>query len=480
MHKNGEAISNLAEPMLPEYLAGAGYQTALYGKYLLDYTLSSQPVRGFREFGIFFDLGYNRVPVREGGTSLSGQTTSTTRLLDQYTTSYVRDQALAFLRRQNTASKDGQPWFLTLTPFAPHELKTQPGNPPYPPGVTSPAPNFRYGTQAFGDMTTGSAHAFDTPPPFQPRPANYEPDRSDKPQWVRDNRDDRQILEEPGFPGLREQQLRTVRDVDDMVEAVFQELDAEGEGDDTLAVYLSDNGYMWREHSPTVSATGVPDECYTEIHEADPPYPGHPGSPPRAASPCGVSAKGIPYMNSIHIPMFMRWPGNPGVARGVTNRNLTANVDLAPTVMDTLAKTGDIPLAEPMDGRSLLGGGARSMLLTEGWPEVGRSAWAAVLTPPQLPGAYHYIWSETQPADGDPAPPSGSGRSGMTSRRPTRRRTTTATAPAVCRAERASRRSPWTSARRVRCASAAAARRRSTRCRLVLSVSGERATPHFK
>lgn len=106
----------------------------------------------------------------------------------------------------------------------------------------------------------------------------------------------------------------------------------------------------------------------------------------------------------VRIPMFMRWPGNPGVARGVTNRNLTANVDLAPTVMDTLAKTGDIPLAEPMDGRSLLGGGARSMLLTEGWPEIGRSAWAAVLTPPQLPGAYH-IWSETQPADGDPAPP---------------------------------------------------------------------------
>ena len=396
VQKNSQAITNLAEPLLSEYLAGAGYQTALYGKFLMDYTLSSQPVRGFREFGIF-DLGYNRIPVREGTTSASGQTTSSTRMLSQYTTSYVRDQALAFLRRQNAAAKDGQPWFLYLAPFAPHELQTQAGNPPYPPGVTSPTPNFRYGPEAFQDMTTGSAHADDTPPPFEPRPAHHEPDRSDKPQWVVDNRDDRTIFEEPGFPGLREQQLRALRDVDDLVEAVFQELQAEGEGDETLAVYLSDNGYMWREHSPTVKATGVPNECYTDLHESDPPYPGHAGRPPRAPVPCGVAAKGIPYLNSIHVPMFVRWPGNPSVPRGVTNRNLTANVDLAPTVMDALGKTGEIPAAEPMDGRPLFGGGVRSMLLTEGWPQIGRPAWASVLTPPHVAGAYHYIWSETQP-----------------------------------------------------------------------------------
>ena len=404
VQKNSQAITNLAEPLLSEYLAGAGYQTALYGKFLMDYTLSSQPVRGFREFGIF-DLGYNRIPVREGTTSASGQTTSSTRMLSQYTTSYVRDQALAFLRRQNAAAKDGQPWFLYLAPFAPHELQTQAGNPPYPPGVTSPTPNFRYGPEAFQDMTTGSAHADDTPPPFEPRPAHHEPDRSDKPQWVVDNRDDRTMFEEPGFPGLREQQLRALRDVDDLVEAVFQELQAEGEGDETLAVYLSDNGYMWREHSPTVKATGVPNECYTDLHESDPPYPGHDGRPPRAPVPCGVAAKGIPYLNSIHVPMFVRWPGNPSVPRGVTDRNLTANVDLAPTVMDALGKTGEIPAAEPMDGRPLFGGGVRSMLLTEGWPQIGRPAWASVLTPPHVAGAYHYIWSETQPAAGDPNPP---------------------------------------------------------------------------
>ena len=404
VHKNEEALTNLAEPLLPEYLVGAGYQTAIYGKFLNEYAASTGPVRGFREFGIF-DLGYNRIPVREGTTTKSGQSTSTTRMLNQYTTSYVRDQALAFLRRQNDATKDGEPWFLYLAPFAPHELQTQPGNPAYPPGVTSPAPNFRYGPNAFKDMTTGSAHANDTPPPFEPRPEHYEADRSDKPQWVRDNRDNRTIFEEPGFPGLREQQLRTLRDVDDMVEAVFQELQSEGEGDDTLAVYLSDNGYMYREHSPTVSATGVPNECYTDLHQSDPPYPGHAGRPPVSAVPCGVSAKGIPYLNSIRIPMFLRWPGNPAVARGVTNRNLTANIDLAPTVMEALGKSSDTPLAEPMDGRSLLGPGARSMLLTEGWPEIGRPAWASVLTPPQQPGAYHYIWSETQPADGDPNPP---------------------------------------------------------------------------
>jgi len=401
VHKLNEGLAKLDEPLLSEYLAAAGYQTALYGKFLLGFTASTQPIRGFSEYGIF-EGGYNRVPVRERA---SGQGTDATRLLTQYTTSYVRDQGLEFLRRQSTAAKDSQPWFLYLAPFAPHELQTQAGNPPPPPGVTSPAPNFRYGPDAFQDMTTGSAHADDAPPTFQPTSAHHEPDRSDKPAWVEQYRDDRTIFEEPGYPGLREQQLRTLRDVDDLVEAVFQELEAEGESDDTLAVFLSDNGYMWREHSPTVNGAGVPTECYTDLHESDPPYPGHEGRRPRDAVPCGVAAKSYPYMNSIRVPMLVRWPGNPRVSRGVTNRNLTANVDLAPTVMDALGLNGAIPAAEPMDGRSLFSDGSRSMLLTEAWPDGGRPAWASVLTPPHESGAYHYIWSETQPPPGDSSPP---------------------------------------------------------------------------
>ncbi|MBW3562726.1 MAG: sulfatase-like hydrolase/transferase, partial [Actinobacteria bacterium] len=48
--------------------------------------------------------------------------------------------------------------------------------------------------------------------------------------------------------GVRLDQLRTLLSVDDLVERIFRTLERQGELDDTIAFFLSDNGYLWGEH----------------------------------------------------------------------------------------------------------------------------------------------------------------------------------------------------------------------------------------
>ena len=70
---------------------------------------------------------------------------------------------------------------------------------------------------------------------------------------------------------IREAQLRTLRSVDDLVARVFKTLGKVGATDDTLAIFLSDHGFLWGEH--------------------------------------GLKAKNYPYLASIRLPLLLRWPG---------------------------------------------------------------------------------------------------------------------------------------------------------------------------
>jgi arylsulfatase A-like enzyme len=129
--------------------------------------------------------------------------------------------------------------------------------------------------------------------------------------------------------------------VDDMVDTVFQTLDADGETQDTLAIFISDNGFAWGEH--------------------------------------GLRAKGSPYTDSVKVPLYLRWPGH--VAAGATDSRFAANIDLAPTVLDATGLAGDIP----MDGGSLLDPQQqRTRLLTEFYRD--QEPWASLRT-----SGAHYI-----------------------------------------------------------------------------------------
>ena len=133
-------------------------------------------------------------------------------------------------------------------------------------------------------------------------PAASEEDRTDKPPYVR-----RKSFSEGYGEALRESQLRTLRSLDDAFELLVKRLTDTDELRNTIVVYVSDNGFMWAEH--------------------------------------GLEGKGVPYLPSVRVPMYVR---GPGIAKG-RNDELVANIDIAPTIYAMLGiKTG-----YALDGRDL-------------------------------------------------------------------------------------------------------------------------------
>jgi arylsulfatase A-like enzyme len=142
-------------------------------------------------------------------------------------------------------------------------------------------------------------------------------------------------------------QLRTLMSVDDLVDGLFTQMQTLDETRSTLAIFISDNGYMWGDH--------------------------------------GLFNKRFPYTPSIKVPMFMRWPGH--VTPGSKDDRMVANIDIAPTIM----KATKITPPYPMDGRPLLGNHVRSRMLNEYFQDVDSRqipTWASIRT-----ARYQYIES---------------------------------------------------------------------------------------
>jgi arylsulfatase A-like enzyme len=275
------------------YLHASGYRTGMAGKFLNTWPTSQAPPS--------FDRSFVTEAYSPGGI---------------YNTVRIGDLATSYLDGWN-ATDDEAPWFLYLAPKAPHS--------PY---------------------TPQAQYAQSSVPPWPGNPAQFEADRSDKPPWVRSSSTTATAIE-----NLRVQQLRTLYSVDDLVDRVMSHLAMIGE-ENTLAFFLSDNGYFWGEHG--ISGT-----------------------------------KRLPYLDSPRVPFGIRWPGH--VAAGATDPRMAANIDLAPTALEAAGIAP--PPDAPMDGISLLSGGTRERLLLEyyrspdalKWPN-----WSSTLTP-----TYQYIeWYE--------------------------------------------------------------------------------------
>ncbi len=273
------------------YLRASGYRTAIVGKYWNKWPIGLA-APGY-DLWAKFATGYEDTSWGIDG-SISTQPGYSTDVVGQHSISYL----------QSFEQNDDQPWLLYVAPQAPH----------------SP-------------MTPSAEYAYAPVPAWSGNPAVAETDKSDKPPPIRSstvsfteaNRD-------------RTQQLRTLMSVDDMVQRVFDEMDALGETQDTLAIFTSDNGYEWGEH--------------------------------------GRTAKRVPYTQSFQLPFFMRWPGH--VAEGAMDPRLTANIDVAPTLLDVVGITP----THTIDGVSLFAEGARQRLLLEYFksPDAPLAPWASILT----------------------------------------------------------------------------------------------------
>jgi arylsulfatase A-like enzyme len=280
VRKNPDAPNLDHQTTMQRYLQQAGYRTGLFGKLLNEWNLAVNPPF-WNDWSVLGTQEYSGVEVNEQGTR---------KFVYKYSTNYVADKAVEFLQSADSTN-DAQPWFLYVAPTSPHS--------PY-----QPEPKYQ-----------------DIPAPaLQEDAAYFEADRTDKPYWVQTQKQDSDDIK-LFWP----EHFRMLKTADDLVDRVMQTLRTLNEDQNTLAFFISDNGFMWGEH--------------------------------------GLRTKAVPYQEAIRVPIYLRWPGWPGHAGTRTDNRLVANIDLAPTA---LAAAGITP-PTPMDGRSVLDTNwSRGRILSEG------------------------------------------------------------------------------------------------------------------
>jgi arylsulfatase A-like enzyme len=291
-HNHGVTVNPTGRPVLDHELTiehalyEHGYETAIVGKFLNSWDLSKAPPY-FDHYAIQVGYGYHDPLLNIDGAE---------QRVSGFDTDILRGLSLDML--EHFESEDAEPWFLYVAPIAPHK--------PY--GTA-----YRYLKAPVGSWNGD--------------PAVDERNRTDKPPIVR-----AQSSTLTHDRATRKAQLRSGMAVDDLVAALFSKLDRLGE-QNTIALFLSDNGFLWGEH-------GV-DE-----------------------------AKRLPYLQSVQVPFFLRWPGH--VAAGATDNRIVANVDIAPTLLQATGLPAD---TLPVDGMSLLSATKRRALLLEYRRSPDASAW---------------------------------------------------------------------------------------------------------
>jgi N-acetylglucosamine-6-sulfatase len=338
-HKHGVRLNPipLEKETFVERLHKSGYYTGQVGKYLNSWDGSARPEFDFWVAGpdgtaYFFNQKLN--------------VQGTWSVHPGYLTHVLRDYALEFLRR---AAQQEKPFVLLFSPNAPHFASPPSGKPPQELDFLRPP-----------EPAPGDEKLYQNLPPH--RPPNWnKTDGSGKPRWFQALRPLTPDMIEL-IDTLRRRQIQSLNSLDQAIESLLDELARQRKLDDTLVIYLSDNGHFWGEHRIPWGKNSV-------------------------------------YEESSRVPFAVRYPKL--VAKPRVETRLVANIDIAPTIYD-LAR---IPIPTEVDGRSLvplLGGNSRTNqsaswreeLLLEGWAgaaaiKEGRAPYAAIHT-----GRYVYVETE--------------------------------------------------------------------------------------
>ena len=288
------SLANAQAHMVQSALDAAGYRTGLFGKFLNGWPNDVNPA-SFDRWTTTPRISFSGDEWNENGTIVT---------VEQNSTSYIGDQTMSFIDEAEV--EDDTPWFTLVGFMAPHLPATV--EPPYEDVVVRPA--------------TLS-------------PAMRETDRSDKPAHVR--RLQRATI--PQIEARRTAQLRSLVPLDDQIGRIMERLTELDELEDTLAIFVSDNGYLWGEH--------------------------------------GIFSKSVPYDPAIRVPLLVRWPGH--VPAGAIDGRLVGLVDLG----RTMAAAAGVSLPHEPDGMNLLNAEAsRRRLLLEFRRILPRHvpSWNALLT----------------------------------------------------------------------------------------------------
>ena len=279
---------------LPVWLQNAGYHTAHLGKFLNGYG-DQEPADvppGWSDWHATVDYSTYQMwgyTINDNGRMHTyGKAFKEDPRL--YQTDVLTSKATSIIKDHTGGS---EPLFLSVNFLAPHHegrsIQRRTGS------LVRPAPRHR---RAFASAPVPHAASFN------------EADVSDKPQFLQRRT---HPLTGPEIASIhRDARARraALLAVDDGVKRIVSALQRSGELDETYIIFTSDNGYMQGEHRVR-------------------------------------SGKMLPYDPSTHVPLIIRGPDIP---TGQVSRQLVANIDLAPTLVELAGATA----GKTADGRSLI------------------------------------------------------------------------------------------------------------------------------
>jgi N-acetylglucosamine-6-sulfatase len=299
-HRVHENEQSLKFKTMVEDVHNNGYFTGLVGKYLNSW---KGETRYEYDFWVSF-WGGTLKDYYDPDLDVNGTWSKHTG----YSTYLFRDYALQFLDEANSQSK---PFLFIFSPNAPHAPFT-------------PAEEDR---SLYQDL-----------PPYRPENFNEE-DMTDKPSSI----SNQNLLNEEEIQSIentRRRQILTLTALDRTIPDIINKLEEIGELDNTVIIFISDNGKHWGEHRLTSKSTA--------------------------------------YEESVKVPFALRYPDLIPVPY-IDIEHLVSNVDIAPTIYE-LSET---KMPDTVDGFSLVGllqGTTewRDHLLLEAWPD--RGFWSAIHT----------------------------------------------------------------------------------------------------
>ncbi|MGK0237966.1 MAG: N-acetylglucosamine-6-sulfatase [Candidatus Pelagisphaera sp.] len=273
----------------PSYLQAAGVQTAFVGKWHMGHDDDS-PREGFDHWVSFLGQGKYFDPT----LNINGER----RDFEGYNADILTGQAVEWLSEERDEKK---PFFLYLSYKAVH----------YP----------------FQPATRHEGRYHGKPIPYPETMANTERNYRTAPRWVRDRRFSIHGIDHmetgafdndpvPDFDDLYWDYCEAVHSVDENVGRVLDYLDEAGLAENTLVIYMGDNGFHLGEH--------------------------------------GFYDKRDAYEPSIRVPMLARAPGL--FEGGSVVSPMVQNIDIASTVMDAMGVSmpDNLGQARQMDGKSFL------------------------------------------------------------------------------------------------------------------------------
>lgn len=249
---------NRPQDSFASVLRNAGYQTAVCGKW----HLATTPKQAGFDWAVTF---HGNGTWYERAVNRNGMKVKPPELVDVY----CANESVRFLRTRDKA----QPFLLWHCSQLPHM-------------------DNRHSWPA----TQASLARYEAD--RMPLPPTWKGDEAGKPEWLAQSRNRLQALKygyaDPAKIRAHTRAYRaTIGDLDDALQPLWAELDAENLWTNTVVVFMSDNGWMLGEH--------------------------------------GLTSKALAYEPSARIPLLI---AAPGIKPGTHCDRLVCNLDLAPTLLE--------------------------------------------------------------------------------------------------------------------------------------------------